>query len=89
MAMKRDKIVTGIALFAVGILFFAAPTSTTRFLYSLIGLVMAVAGAFRLFAGLRIKEGGPQKMMIIVPAVILLLIGIFLLFSACSTINNH
>ncbi len=78
MAMKRDKIVTGIALFAVGILFFAAPSTTTRMLYSLIGLVFALAGAFRLITGLRIKEMGPQKLMIIVPAVILLLVGIFL-----------
>jgi len=79
MAYTRDKIVTGIALIIVGVLFLAAPTTTTKVLYGSIGLVLAIAGLFRLIVGLRYTGSGFGKFLILVPAVILIILGIFLL----------
>jgi len=81
MAIKRDAIFNGIALLAVGILFLIAPTATTKFIYGMIGLVIALAGALRLIAGIRFKGNSPAKIAIIVQAVVLLILGIFLLIN--------
>ncbi len=79
MTLKRDKILTGIALLVVGILFMVAPMTTTRLIYGAIGIVLILAGISRLVLWIRIKEAGFLKTFNLILAILLTILGIFFL----------
>ena len=79
MAMKRDKILSGLAYLIIGILFFAAPTTSAKILASTVGIVLILQGLVRAFAAWRMKGAGLSRTIIIVLAAALLILGIFLL----------
>lgn len=81
MTIKRDKILTGLILLIVGILFLAAPTTTTKIIYGAVGVVLAISGILRLIMALRIKEAGIMKTLAIIFAAILLILGVFFLIN--------
>ncbi|MCR4996826.1 MAG: DUF308 domain-containing protein [Butyrivibrio sp.] len=81
MSMKRDKIMAGGALLILGVLFLTSPTTTTRLIYSAIGVVLALTGLVRLIMALRIKEWGVLKVLIIIVSVILMILGIVLMIN--------
>ncbi len=76
--LKRDKILSGIALLVIGILFIAAPTSSARAVWSLIGIIMIVAGVLRGFMAFKMKEAGLSRTLILIAAAALIIIGIFI-----------
>lgn len=79
MALKRDRILFGLALLIIGILFFAAPTTSAKILASTVGIVLILQGLVRAFAAWRMKEAGLSRTVIIILAAVLLILGIFLL----------
>ncbi len=81
MTLKRETIFNGITLLLVGILFLAAPITTTMVIYGLIGFVIALAGALHLVSGLRYNGDNSAKIMIIIPGILLVIVGIFLLLN--------
>ena len=77
MALKRDRILFGLALLIIGILFFAAPTTSAKILASTVGIVLILQGLVRAFAAWRMKEAGLSRTVIIILAAVLLILGIF------------
>ena len=79
MTLKRDRILSGIALLAIGILFLAAPTSSSLVIAAVIGIILILEGLVRGYAALRKKEKDISTKAILVLAVVLIVLGIFLL----------
>ena len=79
MTLKRDRILSGIALLAIGILFLAAPTSSSLVIAAVIGIILSLEGLVRGYEALRKKEKDISTKAILVLAVVLIVLGIFLL----------
>lgn len=87
MSLIRDKILTGIMLLLVGILFWVAPATTTRAIYGAVGVVLALSGAIRLIIALRIRGTSFLKILTIAIAILILILGIFLIINPEFLIN--
>ncbi|MCR4617045.1 MAG: DUF308 domain-containing protein [Lachnospiraceae bacterium] len=81
MGIKRNKIIMGIMFLLVGILFLAAPSTTTKVIYSVIGVVFVLAGVIRLISILRAKGDMKGKIFQIVLSAIVIALGVFFLIN--------
>ncbi len=76
--LKRDKILSGIALLVIGILFIAAPASSARAVWSVIGIIILAAGLLRGIMAFKMKEAGFVKTLMFITAAVLIIVGIIL-----------
>lgn len=80
MTLKRDRILTGIALLVIGILFLAAPTSSSLVIAVAIGIILILEGLVRGYAALKKKdkEKGLSVKAILLLSLVLIAVGIVL-----------
>ncbi len=78
MTLKRDRILSGIALLVIGILFLAAPTSSSLVIATVIGIILILEGLMRGYVALRKKEKDLSTKAVLVLACILIVLGITL-----------
>ena len=79
MTLKRDRILTGIALLVIGILFLAAPASSSLVIATMIGIILILEGLVRGYAALKKKEKDISTKAILLWSAVLIVLGILLL----------
>lgn len=78
MTLKRDRILSGIALLVIGILFLAAPTSSSLVVATVVGFILILEGLVRGYAALKRKEKDLSTKAVLALAAILIVLGIIL-----------
>lgn len=79
MTLKKDRIFTGIALMVIGILFLAAPASSSLVIATVIGVILILEGLVRGYGALKKKEKDISTKAILLWAAVLIVVGIILL----------
>ena len=79
MTLKKDRLFTGIALMVIGILFLAAPVSSSLVIATVIGVILILEGLVRGYAALKKKEKDISTKAILLWAAVLIVVGIILL----------
>ena len=79
MTLKKDRLFTGIALMVIGILFLAAPVSSSLVIATVIGVILILEGLVRGYTELKKKEKDISTKAILLWAAVLIVVGIILL----------
>ncbi len=78
MTLKRDRILSGIALLVLGILFLAAPASSSLVIATVAGIILILEGLVRGYAALKKKEKDLSTKAVLALAAVLIVLGIIL-----------
>ena len=81
MTLKKDSILSGIALLVIGILFIAAPATSAKVIAAIIGIVLILEGLFRRWVALRQRVKNVSQKLLAILALVLIVLGIFLLIN--------
>ena len=78
MTLKKDRILSGIALLVIGILFLAAPATSSLVVAIAVGIILILEGLARGYAVLKKQEKDSSAKIVLLLAVVLIVLGIFL-----------